>query len=321
MEALLSLVGSNASLQGEALNPILMRALGMPNLYHFSELLDIPRVRAHVAAAACREAHLFALFCSGTLAEYRAAPARYGALEGALLEKLKLLSLASLTACERTVPYAALRAALELDRDAEVEALVIQAQYAGLVEVRALAPRGPGHCPVRPLHFFPPRPYRRPPFLATRTHTHTRAHSLPLPQAQLDQRAKCVHVRGSAGRDVLPSELPALAEALAALQASVQAAVAGAEAELAGAVGAVEAEAAHKRGYAARSRAAAAACEAREAGGAEAAGGSGSGKETMEDPAARQAKRGRAGEKAEGGGGGGGGGSGSAPQGGMEEHQ
>ena len=307
MESLLSLVGSNASLQGETLNPILLRALSIPHLYFFGELLDIPRVRAHVAAAASREAHLFALFCSGTLADYRAAPARYGALEGPLLEKLKLLSLASLTACARTVPYAALRAALELGSDAEVEALVIQAQYAGLVEVRARA-RARARTLGRPC-----------PNTHSLTLTHatppSRTRSLAHLQGQLDQRAKCVHVRGSAGRDVLPSELPALAEALAALQASVQAAVGGAEAELAGAVAAVEAEAAHKRGYAARSRAAAAACEAREAGGAEAAGGSGGKEAALEDPAARQAKRGRAGERAEGGGGGG---SSSAPQAGMD---
>jgi hypothetical protein len=50
MESLLSLVGSNASLQGETLNPILLRALSIPNLYFFGELLDSPRGRAHVAA-------------------------------------------------------------------------------------------------------------------------------------------------------------------------------------------------------------------------------------------------------------------------------
>ena len=136
MESVLALVNSNASLSGDALNPILLRALALPNCFFFGELLDNERVARHVGAASTREAHLFTLFCSGTLADYRAAPARYGAVEGVLLDKLKLLTLASLAASEREVPYARLREALELGSDAEVEALVIQAVYAGLVQVR-----------------------------------------------------------------------------------------------------------------------------------------------------------------------------------------
>ena len=291
MESVLALVNSNASLSGDALNPILLRALSLPNCFFFGELLDNARVARHVGAATSREAHLFSLFCSGTLADYRAAPDRYGAVEGALLDKLKLLTLASLAASEREVPYARLREALELGSDAEVEALVIQAVYAGLVQVR------PPPQPPAPF-FFAQRHSASPahtPFLHTRN---------GCAQGQLDQRAKCVHVQGCAGRDVLPSELPALAGALGALQAAVASAVAVAEEELGGAVAAAEAEAAHKRAYAAKSRAAASASEAREAGSAEAggkAGGEGAhamGEESMEDPT-RQAKRGRASERAE----------------------
>lgn len=151
MESLLALVHSTSSLSGDALNPLIMRALCLPNLYFFGELLEVPRVAAHVQARRCRETCLLGLFCSGTLADYRAQPAMYGELEAPLMEKLKLLTLASLTASEKRVPYARLREALELASDAEVESLVIQAVYAGLVEVRAASPH----------------------LLHTRTHAHT----------------------------------------------------------------------------------------------------------------------------------------------------
>jgi len=168
LSAILGLINSNAALTGAALNPMLLRALALPSVYYFGELLDQPRVAAHVNGSTCREANLLRLFCSGTLAEYRAHADLYGAMEGPMLEKLKLLTLASLSASEREVTYASLRAALELPSDAEVEALVIKAIYDGLLEVSGAG----GAHPSSPRHHPPLR-------ALTHTHTHTHTHATP----------------------------------------------------------------------------------------------------------------------------------------------
>lgn len=126
-------------LQGAALGAHILRCLRATGVFYFSELLSIP------AVAALPECAVLQLFCFGTFADYRAAPAAFGAaLTPALLKKLKLLSLASLGASARELSYADVRASLDLPADKDVEELVIEAIDAGLVEVRGGVARARG---------------------------------------------------------------------------------------------------------------------------------------------------------------------------------
>ena len=73
-------------------------------------------------------------FAYGTFDEYRRDTAAYPDLSPAALWKLKQLSLASLVARDDVLPYATLQAALALDSVAELERLVVESIYAGVVE-------------------------------------------------------------------------------------------------------------------------------------------------------------------------------------------
>ena len=107
----------------------------MHGQYFFSDLFDIPEIVDFVKVGGV-EPRLLSLICSGTYSDFRANPELYGThLETALLEKLKLLTLCTLAETNRKLPYAQVRATLDLDSEGEVEGLVIKAIYAGLVEV------------------------------------------------------------------------------------------------------------------------------------------------------------------------------------------
>jgi hypothetical protein len=117
---------------------VIMDALRLRGAYTFTDLFDSPAIAEFARSSGSKEAHLLSLFCAGTLRDYRAQPQIYGTeLEAPLLEKLKLLTLTSLAEQFRELPYSQLQGALELHSDSEVERVVLQAVYSGLVEVRA----------------------------------------------------------------------------------------------------------------------------------------------------------------------------------------
>lgn len=116
---------------------VIMDALRLRGVYTFTDLFDSPAIAEFVKSSATKESQLLSLFCAGTLGDYRAQPQVYGTeLEAPLLEKLKLLTLTSLAEQFRELPYSQLQGALELHSDSEVEKVVLQAVYSGLVEVR-----------------------------------------------------------------------------------------------------------------------------------------------------------------------------------------
>ena len=98
--------------------------------------------RSHCSAG--KERATLELLSHGTLRDLAGYRATHGEPHPAVLEKLKLLTLASVAARSvgSSLPYAALMAELELPSPAEVEALVVRGLYAGLVEVSA--PHGHG---------------------------------------------------------------------------------------------------------------------------------------------------------------------------------
>jgi hypothetical protein len=214
---------------------------------------------------------LLDLLSYGTLRDLRASPSLYGELHPQLLEKLKLLTLASLAAGSvgTALPYAALSAELEAPGPADVEALVVRGLYAGLVEVRApLVPPPPP--PGRPSSLVPQSAPRPP------THKNTPTPTPPPPfllqtQGTLDQRAQVFHVTGAAGREVRPADVAALAARLAEFRSSVDGAVAAARADLARARSALADHAARVQAHEARAKAAAAEAMLRGSGGGSAA--------------------------------------------------
>jgi hypothetical protein len=117
---------------GAALAHTITRALESPSFFAFSEMLELPSVAGLRASTAVARLELYA---HGSLAEYRTAPpATYGSLSDAGLAKLRMVSLHGLALGEgaRSLPYDALRLAVDVERDEALEALLISCVYAGM---------------------------------------------------------------------------------------------------------------------------------------------------------------------------------------------
>tara|TARA_B110000208_G_scaffold147182_1_gene177570 strand:- start:960 stop:1616 length:657 start_codon:yes stop_codon:yes gene_type:complete len=101
-----------------------------PGVYTFGSLLNR-------AVAGSKEYALLELFAYGTFGTYRAAggaAAFSPPLSPAALWKLKQLSLATLAASTKVLGYATLQAELEIDSVAELERLIVESIYAGVVD-------------------------------------------------------------------------------------------------------------------------------------------------------------------------------------------
>jgi hypothetical protein len=116
-----------------AMASLVSSVLRSPSLYFFADLFDVPNVSRLLPAD---DAALLQLFCYGTYGEYKSSGS-FKKLDDASLMKLKALSLVSLAAAASVLPYADLQAALDLASFKDVEALVVQLIYAGLITVSA----------------------------------------------------------------------------------------------------------------------------------------------------------------------------------------
>lgn len=109
-------------------------ALEAPGVLVFGELLDLPRVQQLAGTEYAKDLELLKLFAYGTLRDYKGNESAYPPLTEAQLRKLRQLSVASLAAHSRSLPYAELMEELGLSSRRELEDLVIEAIYAEVVK-------------------------------------------------------------------------------------------------------------------------------------------------------------------------------------------
>jgi len=121
------------STKGKGCVAVIQQALGSPNTFVFGELLDQPNVKALANDENKKWYDTLALFAYGTYADYRAKPQSYGELSAQLLKKLKQLSIVSIASTQKSIPYAVLLEQLELGNVRELEDLIIDCMYAGVV--------------------------------------------------------------------------------------------------------------------------------------------------------------------------------------------
>ena len=92
------------SQNGAALTALLLRVLRSRDAYEFGELLDLENVRALANDAVHKSTYdVLTLFAQGTYSDWKAARASYPELDGALLEKLRVLSILTLAMDRRNV--------------------------------------------------------------------------------------------------------------------------------------------------------------------------------------------------------------------------
>jgi len=117
--------------KGKAASMVVQQALNAPGLYHFGELLAHPNIAA-LEQADPPSYQLIKVFAYGNLAEFRAT-AGLPQLTPQQLNKLRQLTLVSLSSDSKVISYLTLQTQLEISNVRELEDLIIDCIYSGLV--------------------------------------------------------------------------------------------------------------------------------------------------------------------------------------------
>ncbi|KAJ2033266.1 COP9 signalosome complex subunit 7b [Coemansia sp. S2] len=116
---------------------VIQQLLESESIYHFGRVLDSPKAR-ELAASEQPNAYwnLLELFSFGTLSDYKAVSAQLPELTERQLEKLKHLSLVSLASVSKVLPYDDLIRELDCAHEQQMEDLVIDTIYKGLLSAK-----------------------------------------------------------------------------------------------------------------------------------------------------------------------------------------
>ncbi|KAJ2751986.1 COP9 signalosome complex subunit 7b [Coemansia pectinata] len=125
-----------AATESEAVQ-VIQRLLEDESIYHFGRVLDSPKAR-ELATSEQPNAYwsLLELFSFGTLSDYKAASTQLPELTERQLEKLKHLSLVSLASVSKVLPYDDLIRELDCAHEQQMEDLVIDTIYKGLLSAK-----------------------------------------------------------------------------------------------------------------------------------------------------------------------------------------
>jgi COP9 signalosome complex subunit 7 len=123
------------SAKGGACVQLIKDALGAPGVYVFAELLDMPNVVELQNNEQFQSYHtLLRLFSYGTYKDYKDNASTLPQLDDAQLNKLKHLSIVSLSEESRTIPYDTLLKYLDVPNVRELEDLIIDAIYQDVIK-------------------------------------------------------------------------------------------------------------------------------------------------------------------------------------------
>jgi len=120
--------------KGKACVALIEQAINTPNLFVFGELLDMPNVQQLGETEHAAHLALLRIFTYGTFAQYKAQQASLPPLTPATTTKLRQLSIVSLSAIHRTIPYTILLRELDLANVRELEDLIIDSIYQGVIK-------------------------------------------------------------------------------------------------------------------------------------------------------------------------------------------
>jgi len=132
--ALLKFLILAKTVKGKSLVGVIQQALQNPSTFVFGELLEHPNVRALAEGEDKIWYDTLALFTYGSFVDYKAAPQNFGELPPQLLKKLKQLSIVSLASTQKSLPYSLLLGQLDIGNVRELEDLIIESIYAGIIK-------------------------------------------------------------------------------------------------------------------------------------------------------------------------------------------
>ncbi|XP_038642112.1 COP9 signalosome complex subunit 7a-like [Scyliorhinus canicula] len=122
------------TVRGAALVALINQLLEVPGVYVFGEFLEIPNIQELMTGPYAPSYQLLSLFAYGTFSDYMANAANLPALTAAQKNKMRHLSIVSMAARVKSIPYSVLLLELELKNLRELEDLIIEAIYADVVQ-------------------------------------------------------------------------------------------------------------------------------------------------------------------------------------------
>jgi len=122
------------SAKGKACVAVIQQVLANPNTYVFGELLEQPNVKALAEGENKLWYDTLTLFAYGTYKQYKENPKNYGDLAEPLIKKLRQLSVVTIASVQKSIPYPTLLQELGLTQVRDLEDLIIDCMYAGIIK-------------------------------------------------------------------------------------------------------------------------------------------------------------------------------------------
>jgi COP9 signalosome complex subunit 7 len=132
MEQFTALAGS---LKGKAVAAMIQQVLNHKKIFTFGELLEVPSIVQLKDTEGCESAHAtLNLFAFGVYRDYLSERSKYLPLTDYQVQKLRQLTLVSLCEQHSSVSYAMLQHELDIDNARQLEDLLIETTYLGLIQ-------------------------------------------------------------------------------------------------------------------------------------------------------------------------------------------
>lgn len=122
------------SAKGKGCVAVLQQVLANPNTYVFGELLEQPNVKALAEGENKLWYDTLTLFAYGTYRQYKENQKNYAELNDQLTKKLRQLSVVSIASVQKSIPYPVLLQELGLEQVRDLEDLIIDCMYAGIIK-------------------------------------------------------------------------------------------------------------------------------------------------------------------------------------------
>lgn len=121
------------SAKGAAAVELVKQVLEAPGVYVFGELLDMANIQELANGPINKYFRLLNLFAYGTYSDYKQNQSELPELTSAQIQKLRHLSIVSLTTKSKCIPYSVLLKELDLKNLRELEDLIIEVIYADII--------------------------------------------------------------------------------------------------------------------------------------------------------------------------------------------
>eukprot|EP00771_Trimastix_marina_P003038 gnl/Trimastix_PCT/422.p1 GENE.gnl/Trimastix_PCT/422~~gnl/Trimastix_PCT/422.p1 ORF type:complete len:266 (-),score=71.97 gnl/Trimastix_PCT/422:218-1015(-) len=123
--------------RGQDVADILLKVINHPSIFVFGELFDLENVRELEQNEQLKPYFdLLSLFAYGTFADYQRDQSKLPQLSASQIRKLKMLTLIALSNKTKIITYATLQEQLGISTVRELEDMIIECTYSGLIKGR-----------------------------------------------------------------------------------------------------------------------------------------------------------------------------------------